>query len=56
MWSCNTWFVNTQFILHIVFQLYDVLMFDSRPCYSYQSIHQYIIPKVNNQILLNFEA
>ena len=29
-WSYNTWFVNAQSILHIVFQLYDVLRFDSR--------------------------
>jgi len=46
--------VNAQSIMHIVFQLYDVLRFDSTVV-----IHVLInisSPKLNNQIFFNFEA
>jgi len=46
--------VNAQFIMQIVFQLYDVLRLDS-------TVVSYVLinissPKLNNQIFFNFEA
>jgi len=54
MWSYGTFMVNAQSIMHIVFQLYDVLRFDSTVV-----IHVLInisSPKLNNQIFFNFKA
>jgi len=48
MWLYSTWFgVNAQSIMHIVFQLYDVLRFDSTVVINvFTNITS---PKSNNQ-------
>jgi len=51
--------VNAQSIMHIVFQLYDVLRFDTTVQYNYMVINVLInisFPKLNNQFSFNFEA
>jgi len=46
--------VNAQSSMHIVFQLYDVLRFDSTVVINV--LINISFPKLNNQILFNFEA
>jgi len=46
--------VNAQSIMHTIFQLYDVLRFDSTVVINL--IINISSPKLNNQIFLNFEA
>jgi len=44
--------VNDQSIMHIVFQLYDILRFDSTVVIN--ALINISSPKLNNQILCNF--
>jgi len=46
--------VNVHSIMHIVFQLYDVLRFESTAVINV--LTNISSPKLNNQIFLNFEA
>ena len=46
--------VNAQSSMHIVFQLYDVLRFDSTVVINV--LINISSPKLNNQIFFNFEA
>ena len=46
--------VNAQSILHLVFQLYDVLRCDSTVVINV--LLKISSPKLNNQIFFNFEA
>jgi len=56
MWSYSTCFgtVNAQSILHIVFQLYDVLRFDSTVVINV--LINTSSPKLNNQIFWKFKT
>jgi len=54
MWSYGTCLVNAQSIMHIVFQLNDVLRFDSTVVINV--LIKISSPKLNNQIFFNFEA
>jgi len=56
MWFCSTYciLVNAQSIVHIVFQLYDILRFDSTVVINL--LINISSPKINNQVFYNFEA